>query len=862
MSLLKTKLHSKDDPSRSHSVAAGLLLRSTRSIGLEPVSFGVPLERGTSWSPETVGHLHSPNGEISVAQLRPLSRWFDGSVQWLLVDAIMSELCEDQQSWTLSYREDSEAEHAAGFNEFRAIDEPLSPPGAAEFAADILERSRWQLFDKSLRECELRWEPPRTQAEGPVRTTIARHGKISRLPGIEVDVQWDFFSIASVARCKVTLRNSRRAQHRGGLWDLGDPGSHFFKEFSYRLSLPAGPSKCELIAERAAAPAAASRNVHLYQDSSGGTNWQSQTHVNREGRIPCQFCGYKLEVDGLEDAGLRASPALYVETGGKRIGVAVPGFWQQFPKSLVVSGNEIKIGLFPAEWGDLHELQGGEQKSHEFWVAVQPIEEPVAQLDWAFSPARIVPSVKSCQQDAELQGLQVGEGYASECFQQLMAEAIDGDRSIVAQRERVDEYGWRNYGDLFADHEQLHYHGGTPLVSHYNNQFDVLRGLLRQFVGTIDTRWFELADALARHVIDIDIYHTSADRAAYSGGMFWFTDHYLHAHTSTHRTYSRRNADAAAGGYGGGPGAEHNYTSGLKTYYFLTGNEAARHAVIGLADWVVRMEDGRRTVFGLLDDGPTGSATVGHAKPSRGGANSINALLDGWQLTHRAEYRDMAEQVICRCVHPDVDVAELDLLNLEKSWSYTMFYSSLAKYLVLKEEAGELDAMYVYARRSLLRAGEWMLNHERPYFDQLEKLEYPTEAWPAQEFRKSNVLRCAARYANEATADAMRGRADELGDRAWADLMRFDTRSVARALVLVMNEGMLDCALRTTTLSPPPKVDEQRFGMPARESFVSQRERVRDRLRSPVGMLHAASRVLKPKMWVRAYQLASRSRKP
>jgi hypothetical protein len=368
-----------------------------------------------------------------------------------------------------------------------------------------------------------------------------------------------------------------------------------------------------------------------------------------------------------------------------------------------------------------------------------------------------------------------------------------------------------------------------------------------------------LAQALARHVIDIDIHHTDSDRAAYSGGMFWFTDHYLHAQTSTHRTYSHHNA-RSAGSYGGGPGAEHNYTSGLKLYYCLTGDESAKQAVIGLADWVVRMEDGRQTILGLIDDGPTGMATVGYAKPSRGGANSINAVLDAWELTHRAEYCEFAEQLIHRCIHPDEDVADLDLLNLEAAWSYTMFYSSLAKYLALKEEAGQLDAMYVYARRCLLRVGEWMLTNERPYFDQLEKLEYPTEAWPAQELRKANVLRYAARYAEEPAAAAMRRRANELGDRAWSDLMSFETRTVARALVLVMNEGMLDCASRNLEVLPPPFVADQ-VAMPPREPFATQRHRVLNRLKSPLGVVQVASQLLKPRSWSRAYRLLKRANK-
>src|SRR5205085_3866051 len=120
--------------------------------------------------------------------------------------------------------------------------------------------------------------------------------------------------------------------------------------------------------------------------------------------------------------------------------------------------------------------------------------------------------------------------------------------------------------------------------------------------------WWQWGDALARHVSDIDIYHTTADRAAYNGGLFWFTDHYMHAQTSSHRTYSKHNRPPN-GPYGGGPGAEHNFTSGLLLHYCLTGSRNSRDAVLSLANWVVAMDDGRRTILGSVDTGPTGLAT-------------------------------------------------------------------------------------------------------------------------------------------------------------------------------------------------------------------------------------------------------------
>ena len=80
--------------------------------------------------------------------------------------------------------------------------------------------------------------------------------------------------------------------------------------------------------------------------------------------------------------------------------------------------------------------------------------------------------------------------------------------------------------------------------------------------------------------------------------------------------------------YGGGPSNEHNYTTGLLTYYFLTGDMSASEAVEGLADWVIHIDDGSKSKFRFFDRRPTGwaSCTVSrnYHGPGRGAGNSIN----------------------------------------------------------------------------------------------------------------------------------------------------------------------------------------------------------------------------------------------
>src|SRR5207249_3164960 len=107
-----------------------------------------------------------------------------------------------------------------------------------------------------------------------------------------------------------------------------------------------------------------------------------------------------------------------------------------------------------------------------------------------------------------------------------------------------------------------------------------------------------------------------------------------------------------------------------------------------LSDWVLRMDDGRLNFMGWLDAGPTGQASSttepNYHGPGRGAGFSVNAVLDGWLLTGRMGYLNKAEELIRRCIHPADDIAARDLLNTEKRWSYTVFLTSLARYLRLK----------------------------------------------------------------------------------------------------------------------------------------------------------------------------------
>ncbi len=856
----------------------------TTAVG-QPVTVGVPWPRGVLTDDLGV-LLIDPSGRRAPLQATPLAHWPDRSVKWLLLDYVIDPVVEACGAWSLEARsgepkadprpsmspliEESERHYIinSGPASFTVDREVLAPILQAEIGGrpvldvncttTVLTDARGRARRPLIERCEI-------EASGPVRATLRLDGAFdgSRRNRLRFVARLSFFAGLPLVRIDLTLHNPRRARHPGGLWDLGDPGSILFRDLSLRLGLSGTGPRPVAWTEGASSPwqTTGATTFEIYQDSSGGENWSSPNHVNRNGEVPCRFRGYRVRQENETSSGLRASPIVSVQAASGTVTAAIAEFWQQFPKAIDTEGGTLNLRLFPGQFGDLFELQGGEQKTHTAWLHFGRDEQSALEsLGWVHRAARIHCTPEWYAECRVIPYLSPSRPGPGDRYHSLLSGVVDGPRGLAARREVIDEYGWRNYGEIYADHEGAYYKGHPPVISHYNNQYDVINGLLIQYFRTGDARWLDLADPLARHVIDIDIYHTREDRAAYNGGMFWHTDHYRDAATSTHRTYSRANCEPINRAYGGGPCNEHNYTTGLLHYYYLTGSPRARDAVLGLADWVVAMDDGRKTILGLIDDGPTGLASSTtqseYHGPGRGCGNSINALLDGWLLTGSREYFQKAEGLIRRAIQPSMDIPALDLLETELRWSYTVFLSVLERYLGLKAEAGEIDAMYAYARSCLLAFAVWMLDNEVPYFDRPEKLEYPTEAWAAQEFRKANVLRVASRHVDEPLRSRLIRRGCELADRAWIDLLRFESRDVARSVAIIMVEGSRDSFWRSCPIGPLPSPS----GRPASalpEVFVPQRRRVLARLKTPRGTLEIITKLASPRNWLRFFSRRS-----
>ncbi len=512
------------------------------------------------------------------------------------------------------------------------------------------------------------------------------------------------------------------------------------------------------------------------------------------------------------------------ENAVERIAITMPDFWQNFPVFLF--GTDLYLFLSKVE------LQGGEQKTHQFTISYTKDTITDDPLVWARSPivATAPPEWYAASGAIPYLTPKATDPHAK--YLALVDQVIDGPDTFAHKREKIDEYGWRHYGDLYGDHEAVYHPGPEPMVSHYNNQYDCVAGFLFHYLRSGDVRWLAEALPCANHTCDIDIYHTTQDKAAYNGGLFWHTYHYAPADTGTHRSYPKslrtgKHFDSgqdleklgATGAalqknyaIGGGPSAAHNYNYGLMLAYYLTGNPDYRENAIGLADFVLDMDDGRKTVFRWLSTRDTGLAiqsSDGYLGPGRASANSLNAVLVGHRLTGDAKYLNKAEQIIRRVVHPRQNLHRLDLLNAELRWFYVMFLQALGNYLDYKVELDQLDEHYAYARLCLLHYARYMAEHERPILSQPEKLQYPTETWDAQDLRKVEVFQFAARHATGAERERFLERAAWFFEYCVNALDSSPTKSLCRPVVLCMKYGWSRAwwLQNPDTRSPKPRVE-------------------------------------------------------
>jgi hypothetical protein len=541
-----------------------------------------------------------------------------------------------------------------------------------------------------------------------------------------------FFAGRAEVRVFFTLHNPAAQNHPGNIWDYGSGGSLFIEDFSLLLPLAPQDGLAARVTAQGTVPISGAFSGNgdcrpllaskLYQDSSGGANWQSVNHIDKDYNVPVTFRGYRI-YDGEKQVGSGDRADGWIDVSGKSGGVAVAirEFWQNFPKALEFADGRLRIALWPREYAGVHELLGGEQKTHEMLFVFHPAASPAEKMGSApnettsggqtpFSPPADVVARRMQAFHRPMYAMpDIDSVLASNAFWvtapldrrkfAALEETCDaavrpgpaGPDTIQTKWEIIDEFDWRHFGDTFADNEAApaqmvkdfpaHHPGGRP-ISHYVNEYDVIYTLMVQGLRRGDAAWMWMADVMSRHHADICIYHTDVGAPAYAHGPFMHTTHETAAYRSGMRAYpieaKRYNLQY---GQGGGPNAGHTYVVGLAQHYWLTGDRVSREAFLEVANWVA---DGPWFVKSMMGD-------------QRGYGNFLITLVYAFQLTGDRKYYDRAMTLTGWVDKPFEGLGG------------NLFAKALARFLQMKLDNGEADADFRAARDLLAKFGDLYL---------------------------------------------------------------------------------------------------------------------------------------------------------
>jgi len=767
------------------------------------ISFSFPLSMGEVTSIEELQLLHYE--EVQIAEYLILSYWPDSSLKWVKCNFVVDGTLPLIQDYAIKKNEhylDVKFEQTIkcttnqntlkisnGIYNFHIHNDEL-----------LIDEIPWQFalvgINKEVLIPIVTLFKPGNDNE-QLKREVIYYGEFRNSTNdvfLEFDCKFTFNAANTNIKIDFTLRNAKPMIHNDGKWDLGNDNSFFFESLNINF-LNIDPAQTSLSITDQGKQSQQKGEFNLYQASSGGDNWNSTNHMNADGLVDHPFKGFQVTNNAnVIESGNRAEPKVDIKLDNSHLSIVYKNFWQTFPKSITNKGNKVSLGLFPLKNTKSHELQPGEQVTHTFFLQYDTDFSNTPETEQQEFSVSICPDYL-----AKTNAIPYFSNSIDEEITDIINEGLTSDRNFFVKREDIDEYGWRNFGDIFADHETLEYQGDKELISHYNNQYDALYGFIRQFLVSGDTKWWQLASDLAQHIKDIDIYHTDKDKSEYNHGLFWHTDHYLPAETASHRTYSQRQQANAYQDHagGGGPGGQHCYTTGLMLHYYLTTDETSKTAVIKLADWISNYYEGTGTVFefllGVRNIHLPGlkNKLTGQYPLDRGIGNYIIALLDAYELTNKQSYLDRVSLIIKNTATPEEDLAARKLSNIEDSWFYTIFLQAVLRYLLIKSQACQHDESCNYARCLLIHFANWMIDNEAPYLHTPEKLEYPNHTWAAQDIRKANVLYGAYYFAGSGEKNVMRykAKADEFYTYVYSALKVEKSRTYTRILAILMQNS-------------------------------------------------------------------------
>jgi len=232
---------------------------------------------------------------------------------------------------------------------------------------------------------------------------------------------------------------------------------------------------------------------------------------------------------------------------------AIRHFAEQQPKSIEIDGHTVKMHLVDStDEVPAYRPHEGEAKRHEMWVGLwnDTLSRGflAANAEWMANPAGLFNADYFCATGA----LGAAFPHDAERFADL---TVFMDKTYGAMSEEsFFERGIRDWGDKHYNVEE---------DSWRNGYYDVQQGFAAEYLMTGKVEWFDRLEAVVRHIIDVDVCHSSKEHPDWVGAI--------------HGYYGADHSTAA-------PWNPTQRTKGTLAYWRLTGDRDARDAALGVAD--------------------------------------------------------------------------------------------------------------------------------------------------------------------------------------------------------------------------------------------------------------------------------------
>ena len=563
------------------------------------VRFGLPIPRGQLGAADEVALL-GPRGRPLPTSVRVTERWPDGSIKWLLMDSVVPAAARNAAGLVLEYGSDVS-----------------SPPIPQVFSVSREVHGCRVAHGGIVVEIGMLGDALARVTSGDGETVcavsglraVAADGRRWRWRGggehhVSIEEQTPF-------RCVIRIRG-RLASDSATSPLRFDDRIHLFagqREVLYEPGFFLSPDEPELplsqISVAITGPWAGERTVfggaageHVTVDGARARLLQTGTEAfGSGGRYPFVINGADA---GTIAGGERAAGWVHIEGGPL---VAMPHFWEQYPKALQSQPGQVTVDLWPGDSPTPFIAHAGAGKSHRVGISFGPGPDPAR---WAQPIVVAAAPEWYCASGAFGEMVPRREGRY-EAYEDVV------DRAFAAMLAERAGYGMENWGDVW----QPGYVRGARTWS--NQEWDLANSWLTVFVRAGNTDALDFAREAARHYADVDCIHDSGDPGLVGGA-------WMHAHTSLEGHQLEPPNFAHAG-----------WIEGMLNIYRLTGDRRGLEASEALADWICRRAPLRER---MPPRGPPYSLVI-----QRSAGWPLTTLCAAYQVFRKPEYLQTARRI-------------------------------------------------------------------------------------------------------------------------------------------------------------------------------------------------------------------------